>query len=207
MQQKKYLIYLHRNKINGRCYVGQTGTTIQKRWGVNGIAYKKQEYFYSDIEKFGWDNFDHIILEQNLSKDEVNDREKYWIKYYHALAPQGYCLTSGGSDHFSFSQESLKKRSNESKKNWQNEDYRKKISQQRKKTWQNPIYRENALKKLNDPKRPAFGSQKVLCVETGQIFSSFREAERNKHISRDNISKTCKGQRETAGGYHWKIQK
>ena len=47
-------------------------------------------------------------------------------------------------------------------------------------------------------------SKKVLCVETGEIFESVREAERKTRISNSHISKVCKGKRNIAGGYHWK---
>lgn len=35
----------------------------------NGFGYKHSTYFYSAINKYGWDNFEHIILEENLSEE------------------------------------------------------------------------------------------------------------------------------------------
>lgn len=47
-------------------------------------------------------------------------------------------------------------------------------------------------------------SKKVLCVETGEIFESTREAQRKTGIDHRNISKVCLGKQKTTGGYHWK---
>ena len=57
-------IYLHRNKINNKVYIGQTIQSPEERW-KNGNGYKGCYYFYNAIQKYGWDNFEHIILEQN----------------------------------------------------------------------------------------------------------------------------------------------
>ena len=46
-------------------------------------------------------------------------------------------------------------------------------------------------------------SKKVLCIETGEIFETMREASRKTGISIGNISMVCSGKRETASGYHW----
>lgn len=46
--------------------------------------------------------------------------------------------------------------------------------------------------------------KRVLCVETGVIYSSTREAARQTGIDQSSISKACRGIQKTAGGYHWK---
>ena len=61
-----YTIYIHRNKINNKLYIGQTCQTPEKRWD-NGRGYKTSERFYNAIQKYGWNNFEHIILYTNLS--------------------------------------------------------------------------------------------------------------------------------------------
>ena len=44
----------------------------------------------------------------------------------------------------------------------------------------------------------------VCCIETGKIYSSMAEAEKNTGAISSHISAVCKGTRITAGGYHWK---
>lgn len=47
-------------------------------------------------------------------------------------------------------------------------------------------------------------SKKVLCIETGIIYESIREAERLTGVNHSNISAVCLAKNNTAGGYHWK---
>ena len=47
-------------------------------------------------------------------------------------------------------------------------------------------------------------SRSVVCVETGEVYPSTREAERATGANHSGISKVCKGQRKTCGGYHWR---
>lgn len=51
-----YTIYMHRNKINGKSYIGQTFQKPEERW-KNGAGYKSCTYFYAAIQKYGWNNF------------------------------------------------------------------------------------------------------------------------------------------------------
>lgn len=95
-------IYKHTNKINGKCYIGQTcRKNPNERWnngkGYNGTIFAKA------IKKYGWDNFEHEIIEDGiLSEEEANEREMYWIEYYNSYAGvsggNGYNMTRGGDD-------------------------------------------------------------------------------------------------------------
>ena len=80
-----YIVYMHRNKINNKCYVGQTCQKPETRWGGQGQGYRQQPYFYRAIQKYGWDNFEHIILEDNIPENLIDERESFWAGYYHAI--------------------------------------------------------------------------------------------------------------------------
>lgn len=47
-------------------------------------------------------------------------------------------------------------------------------------------------------------SKKVLCLETGVVYSSTRDIERKFGFYHSNISKCCNGKIKTCCGYHWK---
>ena len=47
----------------------------------------------------------------------------------------------------------------------------------------------------------------VLCEETGQIYESLQEAEKQTGINRHGIGSCCRGKQQTAGKYHWKYIK
>ena len=77
-----FTIYMHRNKINKKIYIGQTCQNPQNRW-KNGHGYKTCTYFNSAIQKYGWENFEHIILEQKeMTQKEANQREIFYIKQF-----------------------------------------------------------------------------------------------------------------------------
>lgn len=96
-QKDNYIIYKHTNKINGKCYIGQTCQKPEYRWGKNGNGYRGQ-IFYKAIQKYGWDNFKHDILYQNLTKEEANIKEKECIKRYNSNNSKfGYNIEDGGN--------------------------------------------------------------------------------------------------------------
>lgn len=90
-----YKIYCYTNKITGQKYVGQTCQSLEERAGRNGKEY--QGKFLDAIMKYGWDNFSVEILEDNLTVNQVDSREKYWIRYLNTIHPYGYNSNSGGS--------------------------------------------------------------------------------------------------------------
>lgn len=84
-------IYIHINKINNKKYVGVTKTSAERRWGLCGENYQGQPFYEKGIVPFGWDNFDHIILNDDLSYDLVQQIEARLIKELDLTNPdKGY---------------------------------------------------------------------------------------------------------------------
>lgn len=194
------IIYLHRNKSNGKVYIGQTIQPIENRW-KNGSGYKTCTYFYNAIQKYGWENFDHLILEQNenWTQEELDNKEKEYILLFKSNNPQfGYNISEGGSN---ISPNALPKALEWMKNHpefgkaraadmlkWQQEHPEEMLE----------IRRINAAKATNARKR------KVKCIETEEIFESASEAARKTpHTTQSKICMVCRGQRNTCGGYHW----
>ena len=106
MIEEKYYVYSHRNKINNKIYIGITKQNPTVRWGVDGKRYKDSPRFWNAIQKYGWDNFEHEILYENLSQSEAADKEQELIKKYRSNNEQfGYNMTSGGETHYIFTEE------------------------------------------------------------------------------------------------------
>ena len=94
--RNNYKIYVHINKTNGKLYIGQTCNVVEKRW-ANGRGYKGCRHFENAINKYGWNNFEHIVLIENLSLEEANIIEEELIKKYKTLdCKYGYNISSGG---------------------------------------------------------------------------------------------------------------
>lgn len=102
-----YCVYVHTNKVNGKKYVGQTCQKPEHRWGKDGNGYlhknKNGEYtqllFARAIDKYGWDNFNHEIISNNLTKEEADNEERKLIEKYETMNPsKGYNSKDGGSN-------------------------------------------------------------------------------------------------------------
>lgn len=94
--RKLYCVYMHRNKINDKKYIGITCRKPEHRWGKDGHSYKGQ-VFKKAIEKYGWNNFDHVILFNELSAEDAYKKEQELIKLYKSNQKEfGYNLSAGG---------------------------------------------------------------------------------------------------------------
>ena len=143
---KNYCIYIHKNKINGKMYIGQTCQKPEYRWGKNGEGYKKCPAFYIAIQKYGWDNFEHIVFLSNLTMEEANLKEQELITLYKTTQKEfGYNLQKGGQNREP-SEETKLKFSQSSLKRWENPEFRQQMSDIMKEKWQDPEYRNKVLK-------------------------------------------------------------
>lgn len=190
--ESTYCVYMHKNKINGKIYIGQTCQNPEQRWR-EGEGYKSSSHFYSAIKKYGWSQFDHFILAENLTVEQANFLETQYIKQFHSTDDNyGYNLQSGGKNYI------------------MSEEHKKKISNALKgidRTGEkNPMYGKHHSKESKEKIRQTKQSLKVRCIETGDIFDSCHLAASWAGLKRDgHIPEVCKGNRKTAGGYHWEV--
>ena len=179
-----YTLYCLTNKINGKKYVGITSQTVCARW-QNGKHYSRHKSLYADILKFGWDNFTREILEDGLAEKEAKEKEIKLISEWNLLDSNlGYNKNKGGT--MPKLNAETKEKMREQSIGEKNRFYGKKHTEQTKK-----------LMSENRPKKS------VICIDTGAIYVSVREAERQTGAYHGDISKCCKGKRNIAGGYRW----
>ena len=96
-------IYKVTNKINGKVYIGQSIFVPEKRLKEHFRDARSAKYssrpFYNAINKYGTDNFFIETIEE-VDNDKLNEREKYWIRYYNSFIhfenAAGYNATLGG---------------------------------------------------------------------------------------------------------------
>lgn len=87
-------IYMYTNKINGMKYIGQTICKLKKRHWEH--LNRDNSYIDRALRKYGEENFDLSILEDNINDiEKLNELEIFYINKYDTFN-NGYNLTKGG---------------------------------------------------------------------------------------------------------------
>lgn len=215
------VIYCIINNLNGQIYVGQTKNFIKRQSHYIRNHHKNQIKLYNATQKYGWKNFSFEIIEDNISKENLNNREKYWIKHLCAVE-FGYNLTYGGQKS-EYSYESRMKISERmSGKNNPNYGKKKSITT-RQRMSQSQIGSKNhqfgkvgiishlfgipktadIKSKIKESKRHLM--QSVKCIQTRIIFESTRECARQMNLHQSSISQYLKGKRNHVSGYTFEL--
>lgn len=206
--EKRFVLYMHKNKVNGKKYIGITSQVPEHRW-LNGNGYDKDLCFGRAIAKYGWDGFEHIILKTDLTEDDAKRLEvEYIAKYATNDRAYGYNMTIGGDgvNGFKHSEASKKKMSVAKigkKHGPESVETRLKISEALtgNKNCLGYKHTDEARARISKSKfKPVASYQDGVLIHE---YSSAKEAECKTGISRKNISLCCKGQRKHAGGYAW----
>ena len=96
----KGFIYKITNTINGKSYIGQTIQNVKDRFYQHCATKCSKAVLdmaiHRAIKKYGKSNFTVEVIEE-IDSVNLNDRERYWIKYYNSYN-NGYNSTKGGQD-------------------------------------------------------------------------------------------------------------
>lgn len=217
-----YIVYMHTSP-NNKKYIGITSQKPERRWRKNGEGYKDHLYFWRAIQKYGWDNFKHDILYTDLTKEEAEQKEVELIAYYNSNNIDfGYNMSVGGesgSKGYKYTNEQ-RKRMSENRKGEKNGMYGKHHTEESIEKGRIKHLRENlspdTIRKMSVAKKGKKRSNesiikqietisnKVICIETSVAYNGTKEAGRANNIDPSCISKVCRGERKTAGGFHWR---
>lgn len=98
-----YSIYLLKNKVNDKMYIGYTENFDKRMKQHEYFAYynNKQydsKHLYRAIRKYGWINFEKLVIYQSIYEENVKLMEEFFIRDYntHHRFGQGYNMTYGG---------------------------------------------------------------------------------------------------------------
>lgn len=170
--KQDYFIYKY-EWPDGSVYIGQSAHGRKRYKKIT--SYKNCPKVYSKMQKHPI--FESSIIEDNISENDIDNREIYWIKYYNSFYKNnklGLNLTTGGESRKILSEESRYKMS-------------------------------IAKKGKHISVKTEFPQKKVKCIELNITFDSCSDAARFCNLKNNcNISAVCKGYQNTAGGYHWR---
>ena len=205
-QENKYCVYMHINKINNKIYIGMTSRNAEQRWGSNGYNYSTQIHFWNAIKKYGWDNFEHVILLDQLTKEEACKIEILLIALFNTQnINYGYNVSPGGDGGTFGLQMSDETKSKISESLKGRKAWNKGIKMPPRKNSSN----KTCVKKAETRKQGGGGRRsKIVQYDLNGNFmrtwDCMSDAARACNISHVCISDCCRGYQKTAGGFIWK---
>lgn len=219
---KNFILYLH-IAPSGKKYFGITCQKAWQRWN-SGHGYKNNDHFWKAIQKYGWNNIRHIILADDLTKDDACLFEQILIALYDTTNHNNGYNNSLGGEHGLHSEETKRKMSESHKGMALSEETRRKISEAKKgkqlsgetkqkisEANKGKQFSEEAKQKMSESHKGKCHSEEtkqkmseaisktVICITTGQVFYGICEAERITGVNDSHISEVCRGKRKSAG--------
>lgn len=188
-------IYCITNNISGKKYVGKCHRTPENTASYYGSG----KLIKQSIAKDGKENFTKEILERDLSLDNIEEREIFWIKALNTKAPVGYNLCDGGGGLINPSEE-VRNKMREAKKGEKAFMYGKHHSEETKRK-----ISENRKFKVAGEDHPNYG--KHLSEETKKKISETNKkyvgekcpsfGRKHTEEAKYNMSKAQKGRKRT----------
>jgi len=80
--------------VNGKIYIGQTVKCLKTR--INRHTNAVQGVFPRALRTYGVEQFKFTIIDSSHDRNELNEKEIFWIQFYRSKSPAGYNLTDGG---------------------------------------------------------------------------------------------------------------
>ena len=211
-------IYMYTNKINGKRYVGKAQDFLKRKQTHINKSYNKKaiDYnvpFHKAIRKYGIESFEITILKENLTKDEMNYWEDYYIEQFDLYANHGngYNVAKGGTGGNTF----------EGKTEEEKRETKKKMSEAKIDKYNgkdNPMYgkhhSDETKQKMSEARKGKFVGENhprakrvVQYDKQGnliKIWDYAKQASKELNIDVASIIKCCKGKNKSCGGFIWR---
>jgi len=128
------MLYKATNKINGKCYIGQTMQDLEQRKAEHlsaAFSVKSKRYnchFCRAIRKYGKESFEWEIFADGFPTDRLNNEEIAAISAHNSFSVNGYNSHSGGRSGGLMSEEVKRKISESHKGKIRSEEHKRKLS-------------------------------------------------------------------------------
>jgi hypothetical protein len=185
-----------------------TSTPLEIRWN-NGNGYRFNESLWAAIQRDGWDAITKEVIAVGLSEAEASRREQEVIAILDAVNPEkGYNRELGGLGGDKIISEASRKKMSKAKMGDRNPNFGTHFSDERKAK----LSASNTGKKRSLETCARIGKAKSKPVAQYsrdgvllEVFESARKACETTGVHWSHISKTCKHQQPTAGGFRWEF--
>lgn len=200
-----YTVYVLRDQDN-KVYVGATSLPVEARWN-NGNGYRFCSALWEKIQSDGWDAISKEIVATDLDEKSASELEKALISRFDSTNPaKGYNIDLGGVRGYrevsSLSRIKMRRSHlGELNPNYGqhfSEERRQKIAESNRGLKRTPETRANIGKSKEKPVVQMSLDGKVIAT-----YDSGHKAALITGIQPAHISKVCKRQRATAGGFVW----
>lgn len=222
-------IYKITNLINGKTYIGQSIDIKRRFWDHRCISHETNRHLRYAMRKYGKDAFSYEIIEE-CAPEELNAREQFWIA---ELKPEYNVMSGGQGRGRRHSQETKQRLREVGRRSWEKKSEAEKAAicknnlkgqpvghavsvETRSKLRDANIGKQQSLetvekrkstiaekKRLGYVQTNSGHRKKVVCVETGEIFESVKDAAARLCVHPSNITSVLKGRQKTAKGYHF----
>lgn len=200
-------IYITINKTNGKKYIG-----LHRSKGMNKDSYIGSGRLISNaINKYGKACFENWIIDWAKTKEELNNKEKYWIREFKAVESKDYYnLFSGGEG--ASSQDMLGNKNHR----WGTKEPIELTRYRVQKMTSNPNWKENHKKQLKTLKQKNLESGQIKRMHEGNKLNYYQytiqgefircyhsKSELYKNGFTYYVSDCCKGKQPFSSGFIW----
>lgn len=224
--EKQWCVYMHTNNVNRKKYIGITSQDPEDRW-KNGKGYKSQTVFWNAIQKYGWNNFEHEIIFENLTIHKAKEKEVEFIALYKTNCNRynhpsyGYNMTDGGDNIYEITLETRKKMSEVAKARladpnnhpWTGRHHTEEAKEKSRKAHLGKKASEETKRKQSEMRKgyQSARANAVYCIELDELFWGQQNAVEKYGFNRCCIGDCCRGKQKSAGKHpitdeplHWK---
>ena len=188
---KLYRVYVHIFP-NHKKYVGITSSSTLHRWGDHGQGYANQKLMWRAIQKYGWDNIQHIVIADNLSRKQACALEIQLIALFQSNKPRyGYNVSEGGDIPVPRSKETQKRINEKLRGRKLSDETRQKMSKSRMGEL-NPFYGKHHSAETWEKIRTA-RKEKGVSKETRMKLSAVHKGIPKSQEHKDKLSKSLMG--------------
>ncbi len=207
-------IYLIRNLINGKVYIGKA-KCIYKRIKQHvtclnrKIRSHENDHLINSWHKYGTNSFEYVVLEYlPLNENLISEKEVFYIDKYKSLNPKkGYNKRYDSSTGLIVSEETRLKLKNSQIKRFKNIKEREKISLISKEFWKNNPDKLKSMseKVANKIRKYKIGKFDYNSEELIEVFKTRKEIEiKYPEFYIQAILGCCQGTKNSYKGFKWK---